>query len=55
MNGRVGVGFWVFVTLLIVLHFLLRVGLGYEQLAPDLLVVALLIAARQLQAAMTAA
>lgn len=47
---RVGWGFWVFVVLLIVLHFLLRVGLGYEQLAPDLLVVALLIAARQLPA-----
>lgn len=40
----------MFVTLLVVLHFLLRVGLGYEQLAPDLLVVALLIASRQLQA-----
>lgn len=48
--NRVGWGFWVFVALLIVLHFLLRVGLGYEQLAPDLLVVALLIAARQLPA-----
>lgn len=50
MNSRVGWGFWVFVALLIVLHFLLRVGLGYEQLAPDLLVVALLIGARQLSA-----
>lgn len=50
MNGRVGWGFWVFVALLIILHFLLRVGMGYEQLAPDLLVVALLIAARQLPA-----
>lgn len=50
MMTRVGWGFWVFVGLLIVLHFLLRVGLGYEQLAPDLLVVALLIAARQLPA-----
>jgi rod shape-determining protein MreD len=48
--NRVGWGFWVFVALLIVLHFLLRVGLGYEQLAPDLLVVALLISARQLPA-----
>ncbi|MEX0911971.1 MAG: hypothetical protein WD737_04990 [Gemmatimonadota bacterium] len=50
MNGRIGWGFWVFIALLIVLHFLLRVGLGYEQLAPDLLVVALLLAARQLAA-----
>ncbi len=50
MIGRVGWGFWVFIALLVVLHFLLRVGLGYEQLAPDLLVVALLLAARHLQA-----
>ena len=48
--SRVGWGFWVFVALLVVLHFLLRVGLGYEQLAPDLLVVALLLSARQLPA-----
>jgi rod shape-determining protein MreD len=50
--NRVGWGFWVFVGLLVVLHFLLRVGLGYEQLAPDLLVVAVLLAARQLPAGM---
>lgn len=54
MNGRVGWGFWLFIALLIVLHFLLRVGLGYEQLAPDLLVVALLVAARQLPAGQAA-
>ena len=48
MIGRVGWGFWVFIALLLVMHFLLRVGLGYQQLAPDLLVVALLLAARQL-------
>jgi cell shape-determining protein MreD len=50
MNSRVGAGFWVLVGLLVVLHFLLRVGLGYEQLAPDLLVVALLLGARQMPA-----
>jgi rod shape-determining protein MreD len=54
MNGRAGWGFWAFLALLVVLHFLLRVGLGYEQLAPDLLVVALLIAARQLPAGFAA-
>jgi rod shape-determining protein MreD len=48
MNGRAGWGFGIFVALLVILHFLLRIGLGYEQLAPDLLVVALLLAARQL-------
>lgn len=50
MNGRVGWGFGVFIGILIALHFVLRVGLGYEQLAPDLLVVALLLAARQISA-----
>jgi cell shape-determining protein MreD len=50
MSARVGWAFAIFIGLLIVLHFLLRVGLGYEQLAPDLLVIALLLAARQLPA-----
>ena len=43
-------GFWVFITVLVVLHFVVRIGLGWEQLAPDLLVVALLLAARELRA-----
>lgn len=50
MKNEVGIGFWAFIVLLVGLHFLLRVGLGYNQLAPDLLVVALLLAARNLQA-----
>lgn len=50
MIGRVGWGFWVYIALLVMLHFLLRVGLGYQQLAPDLLVVALLLGARQMPA-----
>jgi cell shape-determining protein MreD len=54
MNSRIGWGFWVFVALLVVLHFLLRVGLGYEELAPDLLVVSLLLSARQLSAGIAA-
>ena len=53
MNGA-GWGFAVFVGLLVVLHFVLRVGFGYEQLAPDLLVVAVLLAARQLPAGQAA-
>ena len=50
MNGAARWGFWLFVVLLIVLHFVLRVGLGFQQLVPDLLVVALLLAARELRA-----
>jgi rod shape-determining protein MreD len=43
-------GFWAFIAILVVLHFVLRIGLGYAQLAPDLLVVALLLAARETRA-----
>lgn len=47
---RVGWGFRIFIVALIVLHFVLRVGLGLDQLAPDLLVVSLLLAAREIRA-----
>ena len=50
MNGPVRWGFWVFIVVLIVFHFVLRVGLGFAQLAPDLLLVALLLAAREMRA-----
>jgi hypothetical protein len=39
----------LFVGVLVVLHFLLRVGLGLGALAPDLLVVALLLGARPMR------
>ena len=50
MNGTTGWGFRIFIAVLVVLHFVLRVGLGLDQLAPDLLVVALLLAAREIRA-----
>lgn len=50
MRSNVGIGFWIFIVILVILHFVLRVGLGYNQLAPDLLVVALLLSSRQLTA-----
>lgn len=43
-------GFWIFIFILVALHFVLRVGLGFQELAPDLLVIALLIAAREMRA-----
>jgi hypothetical protein len=43
-------GFWLFTVCLVVLHFVLRLGLGLGQLAPDLLIVALLLAAREMRA-----
>jgi cell shape-determining protein MreD len=50
MNGQARWGFWLLVVLLVVLHFVLRVGMGLQQLAPDLLVIALLLAAREVRA-----
>lgn len=50
MNGERRWGFWVFIVVLVILHFVLRVGMGYQQLAPDLLVIALLLAAREMRA-----
>jgi len=41
--------FALFIAGLVVLHFVLRVGLGLGVLAPDLLVVALLLASRRLR------
>lgn len=54
MNGATRWGFVLFVVLLVVLHFVLRVGMGLEHLAPDLLVVALLLAAREMRAGLAA-
>lgn len=50
MNGPARWGFWVFIAVLVVLHFVLRIGLGFAQLAPDFLLVALLLAAREIRA-----
>ncbi len=43
--------FWVFVAILVLLHFLLHLGLGLGAVAPDLLTVAVLLAARVLPGA----
>jgi len=47
--------FVVFVAALVVLHFVLRVGVGLGFLAPDLLVIALLLASRRLRPGTAAA
>jgi hypothetical protein len=52
-GGRIAL--LVFVVVLVVLHFLLRIGLGLGELAPDLLVLALLLAAREMRAGAAAA
>lgn len=43
-----GLGLWLFVALLVALHFVLHLSLGLRASAPDLLTVAVLLAARQL-------
>ncbi|MBA4158897.1 MAG: hypothetical protein H0X65_15670 [Gemmatimonadetes bacterium] len=55
VRGRNRLPILTFVAVLVILHFLLRVGLGLGELAPDLLVMALLLAARELRAGSAAA
>jgi rod shape-determining protein MreD len=47
MRGRLAV--WIAVVGLVLLHFVLHVGLGVGRVAPDLLTVALLLAAREVE------
>jgi cell shape-determining protein MreD len=55
MRGRSDRGIYVVVAVLVILHFVLRIGMGWGELAPDLLVLALLLAARELRAGAAAA
>lgn len=41
--------YWVFIGILVFMHFVLRVGFGLEERSPDLLTVATLFAARRLR------
>lgn len=45
---KAGWPFWIFITVLVVLHFVLHLTFGFAASAPDLLTVALLLGARQL-------
>lgn len=45
---KAGVGFWVFIAVLVALHFVLHLTLGLGVWGPDLLTLAVLLAARQL-------
>ncbi|MDQ3388164.1 MAG: hypothetical protein M3483_01540 [Gemmatimonadota bacterium] len=50
MTGTSRLGLLIFVAILVILHFVLRVGLGLGFLVPDLILVALLLAARHMRA-----
>lgn len=54
-RGRGRLALALLVVVLTVLHFLLRIGLGFGEMAPDLLVMALLLAAREMRAGAAAA
>lgn len=43
-----GLAFWIFILVLVVTHFILHLTFGLSEWAPDLLTLAVLIAARQL-------
>jgi rod shape-determining protein MreD len=45
------VAFWVFILILVVLHFVVHVALGIRGAAPDLLTIALLLGVRRLSGA----
>jgi len=45
---KVGVGFWIFIAVLVILHFFLHLTLGVGVRGPDLLTVAVLLGARPL-------
>lgn len=55
MRGRGRLALALLVVVLVVLHFLLRIGLGLGELAPDLVVLTLLLAAREMRAGAAAA
>jgi len=51
MPARSSTGFWIFIIVLVVLHFGVHVALGMRGLAPDFLTIALLLGARRLSGA----
>ena len=55
MAARTAPSFWVFIVVLVVSHLILHVAVGLGPSAPDLLTVALLLAARRLRGSGAAA
>ena len=55
MPGRTGISFWIFIVLVVIAHLVLHVAIGLGAVAPDLLTVAVLLAARKLSATVAAA
>ena len=54
MPVRISISFWVFILVVVIAHLVLHVAIGLGTAAPDLLTVAVLLAARRLTAAVAA-
>lgn len=54
MASRTAPSFWVFIVVLVVFHFVLHVAIGLGVGAPDLLTIAVLLAARRLKGSQAA-
>lgn len=54
MANRTKASFWVFILILVVLHFVVHVALGMGTKAPDFMTIALLLAARRMSGAAAA-
>jgi rod shape-determining protein MreD len=55
MAQRTGASFWIFIAVLIVAHLVLHVAIGLTTVAPDLMTVAVLLAARRVKGSAGAA
>ena len=55
MAQRTGASFWIFIAVLVVLHLVLHVAVGLGTVAPDLVTVAVLLAARRVKGSAAAA
>src|SRR5688500_3383322 len=55
MAQRTGPSFWIFIVVLVVAHLVLHVAIGLNTVAPDLMTVAVLLAARRVKGSAGAA
>jgi rod shape-determining protein MreD len=55
MAQRTGASFWIFIAVLVVAHLVLHVAIGLTTVAPDLMTVAVLLAARRVKGSAGAA
>ena len=54
MANRSSTSYWVFILILVVLHLVVHVAIGFGTMAPDLITIAVLLSARRLSGAAAA-